>query len=91
MSRCATNTRMRSRSEQETSSQHTQNLLYATLPLAQKLPFALLECASVASKTIHGIMRICAVVSCRMTKGVFSVLGRLTPLRSVCFKLNVIC
>jgi len=38
----------------------------------QKLPFALLECASVASKTIHGFMRICAVVSGRMTKEMFS-------------------
>lgn len=57
----------------------------------RKLPFALLECASEASKTIHGIMRICAVVSCRMTKEMFSVLGKLTPLRSVCFKLNEIC
>ena len=59
--------------------------------LAQKLPFALSECASVASKIINAIMRIYAVGSCRMTKEMFSVLGKLTPLRSVCFKLNVIC
>ena len=49
----------------------------------RKLPFALLECASVASKTVHEIVRICAVVSCRMTKEMFSVLGKLILFCSV--------
>nr|AQT24278.1 hypothetical protein [Vibrio owensii] len=46
-------------------------LLFTVIPV-QKWPFALLECASVASKTFHGIIRICSIVSCRMTKEMFS-------------------
>ena len=42
-------------------------LLLTVIPV-QKLPFALLECASVASKTFHGTIRICSIASCRMTK-----------------------